>query len=200
MMKAYLNGTKTQTRRIMDPQPVPNSLGYSKEINDILCRIDSYPPSALLWKGGWLFGDEPGKYQQGEKLWFRETWKPTGLFSFYKIQDTKACRRFAYAADDHQEPRDKHIPWRPSIHMPRWAARATPEILAVRAQRIQSITDEDAKAEGVKPVLYCKGEGTEPHSMGAYRASFMRLWRSIYGELSWGENPWVWAITFLQSV
>ncbi len=87
--------------------------------------------------------------------------------------------------------------WRPSIHMPRWACRLVLPLVSVRVERVQDITEEDARAEGVE--LISSGPGWEcwmgygPHgSCKSARESFRSLWVSIYGEESWDANPWVW--------
>lgn len=82
--------------------------------------------------------------------------------------------------------------WRPSISMPRWASRILLEVTGIRVQRLQDITEEDARAEGVEPV------STDDAPSGAvYRAAFGLLWDSINGQrASWASNPWVFAISF----
>lgn len=91
--------------------------------------------------------------------------------------------------------------WTPSIHMRRWASRITLEITDVRVERIQDITDGDARAEGVP-----EAGGLLPEYPGTYltpkgdfasaRVAFQRLWESIYGDDGWNSNPWVWVIAF----
>jgi hypothetical protein len=76
--------------------------------------------------------------------------------------------------------------WRPSIHMPRWASRITLEITGVRVERVQDITEEDARAEG------WDAETAGQHPYGWYRD----LWESINGVESWGRNDWVWVLSF----
>ena len=79
-------------------------------------------------------------------------------------------------------------PWRPSIHMPRWAARLTLEITDVRVQRLQEISEADARAEGF-------GVAFGP---GMFSRAFDSYWSAINGPGSWEANPWVWAISFTQ--
>jgi hypothetical protein len=86
--------------------------------------------------------------------------------------------------------------WKPSIHMPSWASRITLEITGVRVERLQDISEEDAKAEGAKPAVNGRDESgpTKSHHCG-----FVGLWRSINpdeSDGSWFKNPWVWVIEF----
>lgn len=75
--------------------------------------------------------------------------------------------------------------------MPRWASRITLEITGVRVERLNSISEEDAQAEGISPATYMI---TPPEAV--YRVGFRHLWESIYGEESWRDNPWMWVIEF----
>ena len=84
--------------------------------------------------------------------------------------------------------------WRPSIHMPRWASRITLEITGVRIERLQGISENDAKAEGVE---HYKPEHTAGlPACSAHRYAFEDLWRDINGPGSWEDNPWVWVVEF----
>ena len=119
---------------------------------------------------------------------------------------------FAYRADTppgsygDMARKDYGLKWTPSIHMPRWASRITLEITGVRVERLNSISEDDAAAEGVGSAVWFAGKGvpeeqwTSLGEHGAYRAShinsFATLWESIYGADSWQANPWVWVIEF----
>ena len=84
--------------------------------------------------------------------------------------------------------RAHELGWRPSIHMPRWASRGTLSVRSIRLERLQSISEADARAEGVQPLQM---------DAGSYRPRFEGLWDTINGKrASWASNPWVWAITF----
>ncbi len=85
------------------------------------------------------------------------------------------------------------VPWRPSIHMPRWASRITLEITDIRVERLQEISYADAMAEGVPFTELPPGQG-RPDPL--HRAKFADLWESINGPGSWEANPWVWVIEF----
>jgi hypothetical protein len=91
--------------------------------------------------------------------------------------------------------------WRPSIHMPRWASRINLEITGVRVERLQYISEADAKAEGIEPTMPNPGhwnwkdylaEGCQTHAVLSYKT----LWESINGPGSWDKNPWVWVVEF----
>ncbi len=83
--------------------------------------------------------------------------------------------------------------WRPSIFMPRWASRINLEIVNIRVERLQDISEKDAKKEGVQPFF---GRGTDPNDRHPYYDCFHELWNSINGPGSWDLNPWVWVIEF----
>jgi hypothetical protein len=141
----------------------------------------------------------------GDRLWVRETWcpipdaKPRGYFLDPEWKD----RRFFYSADNNKPTWAPT--WRPSIFMPRAASRLTLELIEVRVQRLQEISEEDAKAEGA---LWHDGGGVghsgyrhDPNHgyvWGTARESFGCLWERINGRRShgWDSNPYVWALTF----
>lgn len=145
----------------------------------------------------------------GDKLWCRETWRAVELkdgtdgirfaadHSFQRIESTAlAAERWVVAYDN-----GRHFDrWRPSIFMPRWASRITLDITNVRVERLQDISEEDAKAEGVEPVVTLRK--VYPSKLAAdvehrsYREGFADLWRSINGAESWDANPWVWVVEF----
>lgn len=94
--------------------------------------------------------------------------------------------------------------WRPSIHMPRVASRITLEIVSVRVERLQDISEEDAIAEGVTADCPGTPNGLHPPtkdcSLWSARNSFAHLWDQINGKGSWALNPWVWVVTFKRMV
>lgn len=180
MVHALLAGRKTQTRRIVKPQPPAPECSYS----------------ALLKKCP--YG------QPGDLLWVRETWAWDGQTSFTDLQ---AIGNFWYKADDTGYSPAK---WKPSIFMPKEAARIFLRITDVRVERLQDISEEDAKAEGAQPSSHrCGGFGYyeaggdvhECECQGFIENSpaiegYKWLWESINGAGSWGANPWVWVISF----
>jgi hypothetical protein len=180
MVRAKLAGTKTQTRRIIKGKGT-----WSVEKGDITKR---------LWPG---YEDEYGDWQwmkcpygqPGDRLWGRETWMP--FDPDHQIGDIK----YAYRADtspDGEEFRKAYIKagypyqWRPSIFMPRAASRIVDEIIEIRVERVQDITEEDAIVEGAQ-------SAGVPASL-TNRGAFAKLWDKINGPGSWAANPWVWVI------
>ncbi|MBH2906401.1 hypothetical protein I5Q42_05080 [Serratia marcescens] len=213
MVRAILDGRKTQTRRVMKPQPEPCYRGghwWPSNAFKTMLHIEEQMQNGA---GGWggLAGDACPFGQVGDRLWVRETFAILGNEDGCPIDwdgnlikgDEKHAARI-YKASCWQEPgnyglwsipdRDTQYEgaWRPSIHMPRWASRITLEITAVRVERLNDISEEDAKAEGVKAGV-CPG-----HEHMMHQVAFSELWQSIYGEESWRANPWVWVIEFKQ--
>lgn len=201
MVRAILDGRKTQTRRIMKVQPSdgfhPTHNGYDLDLN-----AHWYTPG-VVDKNGYLqpakkevFGvaDENEGYTcpfgaVGDRIWVRET------FCAVPDHDEPAgCSALLYAADGNG-PYGK---WTPSIHMPRCASRITLEITGVRVERLNSISEEDAQAEGMELTGW-RPTYSDPDSGGEVWTpydNFAQLWESIYGEGSWQANPWVWVIEF----
>jgi hypothetical protein len=196
MVHAILDNRKTQTRRIVNPQPI---LHYRQELYrtevDKFGRCqwrydDPAQPNALAHVRG---HDEPSTIQcpygpVGTKLWVRETFLlANGGVACYCRADQDPVEAAGFGA--------MYGGWKPSIHMPRWASRLTLEITSERVERVQSISAEDAQAEGT-PRELCNIV-TTPHIgyldwISGYRA----LWESIHGPGSWAPNQWVWVIGF----
>lgn len=208
MVRAILEGRKTQTRRLV--KGIPSD---EQSTVDLIPHCGPHPCDPCL-TGVWM--DErtvdgehgPALYRcpygvVGDRLWVRETWKATGLAAFEKPRNTKHCGRFAYAADPEQLGRDALIRWRPSIHMPRWASRITLTITGVRVQRLQDITEEDAKSEGIERSKGGQWLDYESDGKGCVYSAvngFHSLWGHINGPDTWDRNPWVWALTFTSEV
>lgn len=188
MVRAVLDGRKTQTRRVMKVQPhagVRNSVFVKSGFEDGHGKELVCPFGAV-----------------GDRLWVRETWQGPLVdydeaYSMFKdptpYQKAENC---VYRADGGPCPEftdaDDNLRqgWRPSIHMPRWASRITLEITGVRVERLRDLSEEDAKSEGVTP----PGGGVLPG--WEHRINFRELWMSIYGTDNWEANPWVWVIEF----
>lgn len=203
MVRALLDGTKTQTRRIMKPQPQPTSAdcpgpkGHQWPSNAVQSMV--HVEQELQNKsGGWggLAATCCPYGEIGDRLWVRETWSSDFARHY-------PCDRVWYLADndrkhdieirsgvrgiwspEHQE----FVPfkWRPSIHMFRRDSRITLEITGVRVERLNDCSNEDAEAEGVKCNM----------SALSFSEHYRALWNAINGAGSWEANPWVWAIEF----
>ena len=187
LVRAVLAGQKTQTRRPIKRENKPDP-GF--EWAECLCReIDpSDTPCATC------AARFPGLAAAGDVLWVRETWD---WRDWQSGADGKI--RIAYAADGAQvvrvAPPDwnptiynaEH--WRPSIHMPRWACRLRLPLVKVRIERVQSISEADAIAEGLRCTDFGWTDGTTGYDTVSAREAFRELWDSIYG--TWGQNPWV---------
>ena len=192
MVQAILSGRKTATRRIVKPQPVfrDGETGTPEPCDDgnWCFKIDQYHDI-------YDFDLKP-PYQRGDILYVRETWQPNpygiGWPFFYKA-----------SPEDFDHAPDK---WRPSIHMPKDAARIFLRVTNVRMEKLQFITESDARKEGVlDPYHYCSDdkywETTKRDLLPADIAAFSALWDStikstkceLYG---WDANPWVWVFEY----
>lgn len=211
MVRAILDGRKTQTRRIVKPQP------------DIVADGGSVvgvftPEDQKYGRLGKALSCPYG--QPGDRLWVRETWRDWSESAWH------------YAADGTVIPkqRDRDLAaflaqrapftwesysWRPSIHMPRAASRITLEIIEIRVERLQDVSEADALAEGLKRITKDGGTtikhgipdrdglpGTDDTGWpwrdwnADPRVAFRRLWESINGADSWAANPWAWVVGF----
>ena len=147
-------------------------------------------------KGGWggLVGDACPFGDVGDRIWVREAFA-SGL----STKSTLAYRA-THKREDLEDGFYDTIKWTPSIHMPRWASRILLEITGVRVERLNAISEEDARAEGIIDggCLNCG----EPEPCGCANPepdatdAFAYLWQSIYGQESWNADPWVWVIEF----
>ena len=182
-VRAILSGRKTVTRRVYRPK-----MGYPKDDGEVT------PTSSDHWIewGPCPYG------RAGDRLWVRETWQVVtgrqvgdlGAAVRYRDMEVKAC----------QMPEDRALPlcltwdrWRPSIHMPRWASRLTLEVTGIRVERLQTITEDGARAEGVW------SEDVDLMEPSACRSAFRDLWDDTNGArpgASWEANPWVWVVAF----
>lgn len=216
MVRAILDGRKTQTRRVVKPQPpirmtAPTGYEFSVAGHDYMCPY--------------------GK--TGDRLWLRETWKYDNWtedgepFVRYKSDNTVLLKDFPDEWVDKVEDiwanlsersnikidgvaRDRR--WRPSIHMPRWASRINLEITGVRVERLNDISRDDAVAEGVDWKSCPKYQSMEnfqaqrmAEKMGKYGVlsltidyvgGYQKIWESINGPGSWDANPWAWVVEF----
>ena len=183
MVRAILDGRKTQTRRVLK---LPKGCFW---VYDDL-GTDGMWTDSNLDHGIWHAEEVACPYgQPGDLLWVRETFTKTqhGL-PVYKSDAKDADGKYwpSVACDK------EGVIWTPSIHMPRWASRITLEITGVRVERLQDISESDALEEGI---TYNDIPNNGLDTMRA-RTWFRGLWSSIYGEESWHANPWVWVIEF----
>lgn len=205
MVRAILDGRKTQTRRpIKWKQTRFTEIGeredgsnwpWSEDTENVCDYWHPCPFGAV-----------------GDRIWVRETFQGP-LFDFDQMdaycKDSTPFEKAqfcVYKADGKPAPEffdaddNLHCGWRPSIHMPRWASRILLEITDVRVERLNAISEEDARAEGIIDggCLNCG----EPEPCGCANPepdatdAFAYLWKSIYGDDSWNANPWVWVIEF----
>lgn len=190
---------------------------------ECLCReIDPSDTPCLTCEGRY----KAAPWQVGDRLWVRETWQALRFSKDFEtgyVDDIYFAEiipkhnddapyanpwEVAYAADpcweSHRE--DRGFPWRPSIHMPRWASRITLLVTAIRVERVQDITNDDALREGIRELPLQRGEpgawwtgdvgkGAALHARTP-RGAFARLWERIHGAGAWDRNDWVWVVEF----
>jgi hypothetical protein len=208
MVRAILGGRKTQTRRIMKPQPA--SIGTLWVSQDVSWSDGQLPIKSMI-------AEQCPYGRPGDRLWVRETWRMPVCFDHESPATVgKRCvdagyrkpwSPIRYEADGDDKffelINDFGGAWgktRVSIHMPRWAVRITLEITGVRVERLNDISKEDAIAEGIE--LSDTGRNRFKDYLGDAQGlcnpinSFCSLWRMINGPGSWTENPWVWVVEF----
>lgn len=199
MVRAILEGRKTQTRRVVKPQPVV--IGSKAEWAGPRPKAKRNSGAFAHWA---RTGEKPSldyiawscKYgQPGDRLWVRETWADLRGMGFGNDPRTDKPFIVSYRADvkpgsDGDRARiDYGVKWKPSIHMPRWASRITLEITGIRVERLQDISNSDALDEGTPDIRTIK------NNWDMVRC-YQELWEKINGAGSWDVNPWVWVIEF----
>lgn len=186
MVTALLDGRKSQTRRVLKPQPEylggygdeddPEEWGWIDE--------DGMPLSVL--------DISPNGYRKGDRLWVREHWYTVAAYDDLAPSEMGGEEPIRYNADGTWQTWGYPVPrfhsrFRQGIHMPRWASRLTLVVTDVRVQRLRDITEADAIREGVTLI---------EESLENPRDAFALLWNSIHGPDAWDANPWVAAISF----
>ena len=191
MVRALLAGTKTQTRRLLKPQPPEGATFFAWDIGpygnfaafmtERNANADLHPSRLPAWRG--------------DRLWVREAHYLTddgdneyALFPADEAAEiAEHLEQIARLQRDHPNPEHwaKHKRLRSSIHMPRWASRLTLTVTEVRVQRLQEISEADALAEGVTAT-----------DRSTARGVYSRLWESLHGHDAWEANPWVVAVSF----
>ncbi|VVE84933.1 ASCH domain-containing protein [Pandoraea sputorum] len=197
MVRAILDGTKTQTRRIVKVQPPATTSDVFTFLHpDPREHFYAFDGDALL---DWSYPCPLG--EAGDRLYVRETWQhsnhPLGPYD----DECEVFYRADYLDDplgpDLERSRDGiRRQWRPSIHMPRAAARTLLDVTGVRIERLNAISDADCIAEGIGLTGAAEGVLLTDLLESLPRAHFRQLWESISGPGSWDANPWVWVIEF----
>jgi len=207
MVRALLDGSKTQTRRIvkdLPPWPITEICHDSGGTGKWMPNGPA-PSGTGMAAGHWRLCPYG---QPGDHLWVRETFLDT-LGTGVEHRDESGLRhRYAFAADcapgsyGDQTRKDYGLKWKPSIHMPRAASRILLEIVSVRVERLSEISVSDCHSEGIGQ---CDGLGNNEEilglarRMGTFEQDVLRyatLWESINGAGSWVDNPWVWVVEF----
>lgn len=180
MTRAILEGRKTVTRRVVkfNKGQNPKWTGYVPD-GDVLYGSNNMPAAK-------------SPFRKDDVLWVRETFAQPAKHTFWYKADFKL----------------QNILWRPSIHMPREAARLFLMVTSVRVERLQAITEDDAEAEGAEKMYpYTDPETGETafllHQNGTFRAGFSQIWDNTIKSADrttcgWEANPWVWVIEFEQ--
>jgi hypothetical protein len=221
MVRAILEGRKTQTRRIVKPQP-PSCID-SLHGNELRKRAPYEIQDADGNNCGWGFQDEENNYKcrfgtTGERLWVREKCWSDGCYVYYPAD----CGHKSFVVSDESNGRLEQMKGYaggfrrmvPAIHMPRWACRIVLEIENIRLERLHEITNSDCLAEGIQPlgperVTEWPSSGVEElpvqihiqagkfdNRYSTVRGLFAGIWQQIHGVESWIANPWVWVIQF----
>lgn len=214
MVQAILAGRKTVTRRVVKPQPpeddAPLATGwFHPEASDGGPGPHTFGVYGVDWHVRCPYG------APGDWLWVRETWSARTARGFWaaSARDVGSLDVKIYRASWPTPSRPAPPRWLSPVYMPRWASRITLEVVSVRVERLQEITEADARAEGldwVSPQPFGErwddddredprevGYAVVGESSGFARDNFRRLWDQINGKRApWSENPWVWRVEF----
>ncbi len=197
MVRAILDGRKTQTRMVIKPQPPHwtwNTFSFDERCIDVRFAGNEKPYFVICPYG-----------VPGDRLWVRETWCEYGDVD-YDDQVLEGTEKIYYRADNPKFPysffvreggEHKEYPaWNPSTHMPRWASRILLEIINVRVEQVQEISLDDCIQEGVPQFSFARGALSD--NPPDPRWKFIELWDSINAKRGypWSSNPWVWVIEF----
>lgn len=211
MVRAILAGTKTQTRRVVNPQP-EDGCALPREWSKVMRRRkepDIYGGDGLEMSNVKMADGSYGTLRcrygtPGDRLWVREAWAVRHEYDGHKPAHIPALARGHYAATEDRGG----LMWRPSIHMPRWASRITLVVTGVRVERLQEISEADSLAEGIVSRRIGTGDARtgcrEAFGLDCdnnawavdARQAYSALWESINGPGSWDANPWVWVVEF----
>lgn len=191
LVRAILEGRKTQSRRLVTKATAFTGTGIRWDA----CDLSKAWVDPGLGAGAYLKAPATGdgfeivdrihcRVEIGDRIWCRETWHTDEVdldFARSQHEDVVSLSPIYYRATAEPDAPDAGWIWRPSIHMPRWASRITLDVTDVRVERVQGISEEDARAEGTTG-----------------RDEFQEIWDSIYTKPGqrWGDNPWVWVYEF----
>ena len=195
MVQAILDGRKTQTRRGITQRNSDLGTASWEDLNFEKAYPDRFPGSKNQYLKVPHKTDDTthrvhSKISVGEILWVRETFQPVAHPEL----------KYRYKAD-HLNP--KSVFWKPSIFMPKEACRIFLEVTNVRVERLQDISENDSRKEGI--VMRISGVppydefyqiSKNPNLYSTAKLAFKSLWQSINGKESWGQNPWVWVYDF----
>lgn len=220
MVRAILDGRKSQTRRVVKPQPKSvglywrcvggNGFGFMSDEGSVSCPYGATGGSRLWVRETFVLentreyhGDHDvpidgrpiQKHESGEEHFW--------LIPHYRATDPEPhIVPYSAALKDENDDRTR---WMPSIHMPRWASRITLDIISIRVERLQDISEAEAIAEGVDrfPGVRLDDDTAAFSRIGPVVddsfpiARYAALWESINGQGSWAANPWVWVVEFM---
>lgn len=211
MVRAILDGRKTQTRRVLNPQP-PEGVEVAMLCNNVGLDGVQFTNNAMTVGQGEDTQWFQSKYLEGDVLYVRETWAETCDEYGTPLIAYRAgsCKGLAlndqgehYVFDGKFGEYDVDA-WRPSIHMPQWAARLFLRVTDVRVERVQDMTPDAFVAEGMQMDESCfwlgslhKVKGT-PKVFGNVKTAFQDIWDSTVTDpaFNWDANPWVWVYDF----
>lgn len=201
MVRAILDGRKTQTRRVVKPGPgqkwlTPETISEVRRFanNDgAWWTMAVGEPRRIVHCGQDMDGGHIGSVRcpygtAGDRLWVKETWAADPCFDHLPPRKIPEGRPIYFGAGTEKPLVRGYHRVRPSIFMRQWMSGITLDVLSVRVERLHEITEKDAKAEGAAPDL-------DSSSM-PYVSGFSALWHSIHGAESWDANPWLWVISF----
>ena len=210
MVRAILDGRKTQTRRIvkLPDTASPHASFHHLDLLDAAVFSDGscvrYPYARRLWvKETWGFRGTCWNNQKPDVeeifIEYAADFCKNAIVKPHKFWESPECKLPKQREQKKAEDRYDYNSyltrywrqWRPSIYMQRWMSRITLEVTAVRVERLQDISESDVIAEGVLPCTH-----TAAGEAGKFWPTYRSLWESINGPGSWDANPWVWAITF----
>lgn len=202
MVRALLAGTKTQTRRVVKPQPeLTENRGFVWKGNAYGSGSDLAGTVRNFAKWNCPYG------QPCDRLFVRETWDFRPWATVHDKRSVVVAYRAGGQSVEIEVPATwnptlyNYWRWRPSIHMPRWASRITLEVTGVRVERLQDISEADAVDEGMTRHLrselgYSAEVSEETFNFTQAKSTYRLLWNKINGLGSWDANPWVWVVEF----